>query len=86
MIYRRYLLIAALVTCLAIGMARAVHRPEAGGNGGTFTAMTFNVGDANPRPFPVAETAACILAEGRPDVLLLQEVPRGKTGSEFSGG
>jgi hypothetical protein len=86
MIYRRYLLITALVACLAIGMARAVHRPEAGGNGGAFSAMTFNVGDANPRPFPVAQTAACILDEGRPDILFLQEVPRGKTGSEFSGG
>jgi endonuclease/exonuclease/phosphatase family metal-dependent hydrolase len=48
--------------------------------------MTFNLGDANPRPFPVARTAACILEEGRPDILFLQEVPRGKTGSEFSAG
>jgi hypothetical protein len=86
MVYRRYLLIVAIATCLAIGMACAVYRPEAGGNGGAFSAMTFNVGDANPRPFPVARTAACILAEGRSDVLFLQEVPRAKTGAEFSAG
>jgi hypothetical protein len=84
MVYRRYLLIVAIATCLAIGMAWAVHRPEAGGGG--FSAMTFNVGDANPRPFPVAQTAACILDDGRPDILFLQEVPRGKTGAEFSAG
>ncbi|QCQ20838.1 endonuclease/exonuclease/phosphatase family protein [Desulfoglaeba alkanexedens] len=81
MIYRRYLLIVAIATCLAIGMAWAVHRPEAGGGG--FSAMTFNVGDANPRPFPVARTAACILDEGRPDILFLQEVPGGRARAEL---
>ena len=78
------IVILAFALALAIGAALAVHRPEAvEGDAGGFDVMTFNVGDANPRPFPVARTAACILDDGRPDILFLQEAPGGRARAEL---
>ena len=81
---KRHILIIALICCLGIGMAWAVQRPEAVGRAGAFSAMTFNVGDAHQRRFPAAETAACILDKGRPEILFLQEMPRGMAGRELA--
>ena len=79
------ILIAFAVLSLLIGMARAVQRPESTGSAsGAFSAMTFNVGDAHRDRFPVAETAACILSDGRPGVLFLQEMPGGDAGRELA--
>jgi endonuclease/exonuclease/phosphatase family metal-dependent hydrolase len=83
MIKRRHAVIAALIGCLGIGIAWGVHRPgEAVGDAAlAITVLTMNVGDAGRRVFPVAETAACILDGGRPDILLLQEMPGGLAGA-----
>jgi endonuclease/exonuclease/phosphatase family metal-dependent hydrolase len=81
MFKRHYAIIAVVVISLGIGIAWAVHRPgEAREGGRPFTVLTLNVGDVGERVFPVSETAVCILAGGRPDVLFLQEMPRGKAG------
>ena len=78
---RHHLLIAAIVVCASIGIARAIHGPAISeSEKSAFSVMTFNVGDAVQRALPVAHTATCILEEGKPDILFLQEMPRGKQG------
>lgn len=81
MLKRHYAILAVIVVLLGIGLDWAMHRPgEAREGPGSFTVLTLNVGDVGKRVFPVSETAACILSGGRPHVLFLQEMPRGKTG------
>ncbi|WPL13851.1 MULTISPECIES: endonuclease/exonuclease/phosphatase family protein [Thiorhodovibrio] len=63
------------VLCVA-GSAPEGHSPAAQDDArpaATLTAMTFNVGDPSRQGFPVDTLAECILRDGRPDILLLQE-------------
>ena len=84
MVQRRLMAGVVLIVLLSIGIAWAVHRPRIHGAGlRTFSAMTFNVGDVGRRAFPVSDTAACIQAGGKPDLLFLQEMPVGKSGREL---
>ncbi|MBI9085458.1 MAG: endonuclease/exonuclease/phosphatase family protein [Desulfobacterales bacterium] len=84
MVQRRLMVIVTLIISLSIGIAWAVCRPRTHGPDlRTFSAMTFNVGDVGRRAFPVADTAACIQAGERPDLLFLQEMPVGKSGREL---
>ena len=67
----------ALDLALAIGAALAVHRPEAvEGDAGGFDVMTFNVGDANPRPFPAGHRPGCRQRSGPPETAAGWHRPR----------
>ncbi len=78
----RLIIIAMLTFLLGIGIAWAM-RPPGNNDAGTvsFTVMTCNVGDVNRHEFPLAATTDQITAEGKPDILFLQEMPGGKPGA-----
>jgi len=79
-----FAILIAVIVALGIGMAWAVHRPEATGRSpSAFTALTLNVGDVGRAVFPVEQTAAAVLAGGRPEILFLQEVPAGQAGADL---
>jgi endonuclease/exonuclease/phosphatase family metal-dependent hydrolase len=86
--YKKHLAFFAVVVLLCMGIAwNEVHKAEGRSQSKeayegcqSFLVMTFNVGDAAERVFLVADTAACILAKGRPDILFLQEMPGARAG------
>jgi len=81
---KKFIIIIILLVFLSIGIVWAMHCPDKGrANQPTFSVIAYNVGDIQRKTFPEKETADVISAAGKPDIMLLEEMPIGPVGQRF---